>query len=548
MPGQRLKISRTRFIKAYWITFRIIWRYLRLLMWRRFYSAERTNLLYESAHDKTARELVQALLELKGLYIKIGQTLSVLGNFLPERFATGLASLQDAVPPHTFAEMEPRFISDFGKPATELFKSIEEIPIASASLGQVHIAYSHDGRKLAVKLQYPNIEKITERDLKTIRNIVACIHFFFPGYNLKTVVDEAAHIIVRELDYRQEAKNIALIASHFKDRSDILFPEVISELSSQKVLTTTFMEGAKVTDVGKLPQAIDKSDLARRIINFYCKQIFEDGVYHADPHPGNIIISEQGQICMVDFGAIATVSPTMRKGLTLFVEGIIKRDTRILSEAIKMMGFVAKNDDSETLDKVVEYFYSKITSIRIQSFKNLDISQFQQLSDLIELKRMNISFRELTTLFAIPREWILLERTMLLLMGLTANLDEHLNPVEIVVPYVEKFILGDQKNLTEWLLGASKDLILSYVSLPTDLQKTLKKINAGEFKIQTPGINRELSRIRRALVGFGMVIVSCTFGALSVMLYQTGNGESAFRFEMGSFAFALLFLFVLLRR
>lgn len=548
-PPQPYKLSRLRFVKAYWVAFKVIQRYLALLVLSRIISEERAASLFDRAHDTTARQIVTTLLELKGLYIKIGQTLSVLGNFLPERFTEGLASLQDAVPPHPFEEIEERFHRDFGRTAGELFQSIERTPIAAASLGQVHVAYDRSGQKLAVKLQYPGIEEITRGDLKTIRNIFGLVHFFFPGYNLKSVIEEASRIIMKELDYVLEADNIAKIAATCQDDKTIVFPQVIRGLSSSKVLTTSFIEGIKVTDVKRLTQAgINPHDLAVRLIHFYCRQIFASGIYHADPHPGNIIIGKNGEICMVDFGAVATVSPEMRKGLTLFVEGIIKRDARVMTQAIKIMGFVAKHNDSETLDKVVDYFYSKISAIKIQSFKNLDITQFQRLSDLIELKKMNISFRELTTLFVIPREWILLERAMLLIMGLTAQLDETLNPVEIVVPYAEKFLLGEDKKLTDLLLSASKDLLLSYLNLPSTLDKTLRKINAGQVELSIKGLNRELATIRHAFSMFAAALFSCTFGGLSYLMYQAGRDAQALRFEMGFYAFATLFVFMLIRK
>lgn len=544
------QLSKTRFLKAYYVTFRILLRYFSLFFIKKIISPERASNLSHLAHERTAKQIYKALLELKGLYIKIGQTISVMGNFLPENLTKGLESLQDNVPPHPFEEMNQRFLTDFGKTAGELFKKIDPVPIASASLGQVHVAFLESGEKLAVKLQYPNIDEITKKDLKTIKNIFGIIHFIFPNYNLKNVYQECAEIILKELDYKNEAENIERVACNFKDDPNIIFPKVYEEFSSEKVLTLSFVEGAKVTNTKAISSFnVDKSQIATKLIHFYCKQIFIDGVFHADPHPGNIIITPDGKIAMLDFGAVATISPSMRKGLTLFVEGLIKKDARILSQSLKLMGFVAKKDDDETLNTVVEYFYSKISGIKINNFKNLDVTQFHSLGDLVELKRMDISLRELTTLFIVPRDWIMLERAIILMMGLTAQLDDKLNPVETVIPYVEKFLLGtDNKKLTDMLVSASKDLIIAYLNLPDDIRRFIKKMNTDGIKMVDMPIRKELSRISRSIKMFAVAVLFISSGILSYLMYETHLMETGFRFEMGSYAFGVLFLFMLFRR
>lgn len=511
---------------------------------------ERSAELFNMAHQRAAKRITQTLLELKGLYIKIGQSLSVMSNILPPELTQGFESLQDRVPPHPFEEVNERFMTDFGKTAEELFDRIDPNPIASASLGQVHVAYHKNGDKLAVKLQYPNIDEITKKDLRTLRKIFWLIHLIFPQYNIKSVFEECANIILMELDYINESNNIEKIEKNYTDDDKIVFPKVYHELTSHKVLTLSFIEGAKVTDIKELDKLpVDKKQLAVDLIHFYCKQIFQDGLFHADPHPGNIIITPDGKIAMLDFGAIATVSPQMREGLTLFVEGLIKKDSRILSDAIKMMGFMAKKDDDETLETVVDYFYSKIRGIKIESFKNLDVTQFQNLNDLIELKKMDISLRELTTLFVVPRDWILLERAMILMTGLTAQLDDKLNPVEIVIPYVEKFLLGDdKKKLAEILLSTSKEVIQSYLTLPDDIRSFIKKTKKEGLKINAGPLKKELSGIRRSVNMFAVAFIASTSGLLSYLMYQENNMTTGFRFEVGSYTFGVLFLLMLLRR
>jgi predicted unusual protein kinase regulating ubiquinone biosynthesis (AarF/ABC1/UbiB family) len=547
--GQPGTSTRWRFIKAYGTAFSILSRYLVLLLSGKFVSADTRQNWLSAEHRRTAEKLAAALLVLKGIYIKLGQTMSIMGNVLPVEFTEGFEQLQDAVPPHPFAEVNARILQDLGQPAQTLFASIEEVPIASASLGQVHVAQAHSGEKLAVKIQYPGIEELTRNDLKTIRRIVSIVHFFFPQFNLKAVIAEAAKVVVLELDYLVEADNIQKIAANFTGDARYVFPTVHSELSSAKVLTTSFIEGAKVTDQKKLAEfGVSPSQLARDLIEFYCKQIFQDGFYHADPHPGNIIITPNGKIAMVDFGAVASVSPAMRKGMTLFVEGLIKRDTKILGQAVKAMGFVSRADNEETLEKVVEYFYSKISSLKIENFNNLNFSQFQELNDLVELRKIDVSISDLTSLFLIPKDWILLERTILLMMGLTAQLDETLNPVDIVIPYVETFLLGKDRSMKDLLITASKDLLVSYIGLPGELNKTLKKLNAGQLTMQLPDLRRELSGIKSGIAQLGCVLLAIAGGLLSHFSYRAGLFDQGLRFEYGSYAFALAFVYFLMKR
>lgn len=544
------KSPRFRFIKAYSTTFAILSRYAWRFIASKFISSERSQELYYIAHKKTARQITKSLLELKGLYIKIGQTLSVMSNILPTEFTEGLESLQDSVPPHPFNEVNERFLIDFGKTAEELFHSIDPIPIASASLGQVHVATHKNGDKLAVKLQYPNIDTITKRDLKTIQNIFGIIHLIFPQYNLKEVFAECRDTLSKELDYLNEAANIALIQNNNRDNSQIIFPKVYPELSSKKVLTLSFVEGTKITQLSKgSPTSFDTQSIAVTLIHFYCKQIFQDGIYHADPHPGNIIITPDGKIGMLDFGAVATVSRQMREGLTQFIEGLIKKDSRLLAQALKLMGFLAKKDDEETLEHVVDYFYSKISRIKIDNFRNLDVSQFHNLGDLIELKKMDISLRELTTLFVVPKDWILLERTMILMTGLTAQLNPEQNPVEIVIPYVEKFLLGDDnKKLAEILLSTSKEVILSYMNLPDDIRKFIKKVRNDGLRITSLPLKKELAGIRRSINLFATAFLASTSGILCYLLNEQHHVEIAARFEISFYGFAVLFILMLLRR
>lgn len=537
-----------RMLKAYRVTYAILLKYLFLFLLKKIINTERARSLIERANEKTSAKIVKNILALKGLYIKIGQTLSIMTNFLPPSLTKGLEQLQDAVPPHPYDDVEARFLEDFQKKPLELFATFEKTPIAAASLGQVHVATLTDGTKLAVKLQYPEIDEVVKSDLKTIRKIFHTLDFFFPHYGLKGVYAECAKMILMELDYEVEGKNLEKIRENFKEKPEYVFPKIFWEYSSKKILTAEFMEGVKVTNVDKIREmGIKPHDVAVSLIHSYCKQIFIDGVYHADPHPGNIIVQSTAvlgppKIAMIDFGATATISPQMKSGITRFVEGLIKKDTPMLSNAMKEMGFIAKGEKDEAFDRIVDYFYGKIRGVKIDDFRHINITNFQNLGDIFELKKMDISFRDLTSTFHVPKDWILLERAMLLMMGLVSHLDPHLNPVDIVIPYVEEFVLGREKNLADLLLESSKELLISYIKLPDEINKTLKKLQDGKIVLQVKHHRENAEKIYRGIHQLIYTMLLMFTGSLGYLFYD--RGDELWQNRMMVASGAILFILV----
>ncbi|HEY5950368.1 MAG TPA: AarF/ABC1/UbiB kinase family protein, partial [Kofleriaceae bacterium] len=302
---------RVRSWRAYWTTWVVICSYLWLKLRVRFHSDTWVEHKLRMLNLRNARRIERTIIDLQGLFIKVGQLISIMTNFLPEEFRRELEGLQDAVPPRPYIDIETRIREELGKSPDELFAHIERRPIASASIGQVHIARLHDGSKVAVKVQYPDIEEIVRRDLNTLRRIFRIVEWFIPYQGLEELYREIRAIVISELDYRAEADNAARIAANFEGRTDVGFPRVVTELSTSRVLTTHFESGVKITDkAGVKALGLDRGQLARQVVEIYCQQIFSDGLYHADPHPGNLIVrpsEESGPptIVFLDFGAVA---------------------------------------------------------------------------------------------------------------------------------------------------------------------------------------------------------------------------------------------------
>ncbi|MEO8552252.1 MAG: AarF/UbiB family protein, partial [Kofleriaceae bacterium] len=392
---------RVRSWRAYWATWRVIWSYLWLRVRARFHSPEWVEHKLRSVHLRNARRIERTIIELQGLFIKVGQLISIMTNFLPEDFRKQLEGLQDAVPPRPYKDIEKRFVAELGKTPDELFAGFERRPIASASIGQVHLARLHDGSKVAVKVQYPDIDEIVRRDLNTLRRIFRIVEWFIPYQGLEDLYREIRAIVMDELDYKLEAESAARIAANFEGRTDVAFPRVVADLSTERVLVTHFESGVKITDkIGTKHLGLERGQLARQVVEIYCQQIFTDGIYHADPHPGNLLVRplEGGapQIVFLDFGAVAEIPANVRGGIVELIQGALTRDTRRIVGAMKQMGFVARGANEQMFEQVIEYFHDRFQeNIQLDSLNLKDIKFDPQkgLESVADLRKMDISLR-----------------------------------------------------------------------------------------------------------------------------------------------------------
>jgi predicted unusual protein kinase regulating ubiquinone biosynthesis (AarF/ABC1/UbiB family) len=482
---------RIRSIRAYWTTFRVIWSYLWLRFRARFHSDAWIEHNLRTIHLRNARRIERTICDLQGLFIKVGQLISIMTNFLPEEFRRELEGLQDAVPPRPYRDIEERIVEELGKTPDQLFAVFERRPIASASIGQVHLARLPDGNKVAVKVQYPDIDQIVRRDLHTLRRIFRIVEWFIPYQGLEELYREIRAIVIQELDYRAEAENAARIAANFEGRTDVGFPRVVSELSTARVLVTHFEAGCKITDKrGTKELGLDRSQLARQVVEIYCQQIFVDGCYHADPHPGNLLVraGENGpQIVFLDFGAVAEIPGNVRAGIVELIQGALTRDTRKIVGAMKQMGFVARGANEQMFEQVIEYFHERFqenVSLDSLNLKDIKFDPQKGLESVADLRKMDISLRELSQSFHVPKEIIVLERTLLLLMGLCTELDPTLNPMTVIRPYLERFVLGEEGDWSQLLVETSKDLVMSVTALPAEVRKFMRAAHAGELQIK----------------------------------------------------------------
>jgi len=528
--------NRWRFVRAYTTTFQVIWSYMSLFWLAKLIGRAYRDQRIKAVHKENAKRVYATILELQGLFIKVGQLLSIMANFLPEEFRQELEGLQDQVPPRAFAEIAPRVEAELGGKVDDLFDDFHREPIASASLGQVHAAATKEGRRVAVKVQHQDIDEIVRLDLKTIRRIITVVQWFVPVQGLDGYYHQIKDLLRQELDFTGEADNIEKIARNFERDPRVIFPVPVRELSTSRVLTTTFVEGKKLTDLAGLDaMGIDKKELASRLVRVYCQMIFVDGIYHADPHPGNILVNADGDLVLLDFGAVAELSQPMREGIPEFLEGIIRRDTDRLVKALRKMGFLSRTSDEAVSEKIIEYFHQKFQEeVKLESFnlKDIKIDPQRGFENLLDLRKMNVGLKELSDAFHIPRDWVLLERTILLVYGCCSMLDPELNPMGIIQPYLQDFVLGN-RDWQKVAMETVRDMALRAVTLPEDLRKYLQRATRGEMEVKVKGVQegaRTLYVVGRQLIYTAIGIAS---GYAALFLHSRGEDGTPTRLLVG---------------
>jgi predicted unusual protein kinase regulating ubiquinone biosynthesis (AarF/ABC1/UbiB family) len=540
------------------VALQIVLSYVFLRLRRRFHTQESGEELLQRLHRENARRVLVTIEELQGLFIKVGQLISVLANMLPEAFRKELEKLQDRAPPRPYEDIERRMVVELGgRKPTELFAQFSREPVASASIGQVHAAVLHSGQKVAVKVQYPGIEDIVRTDLGIIRRIIGLLRRFLSDWGWNTIYNEIREMVLEELDYRHEATSIRAVAENFAGRKDVVIPRVIDEFSTARVLTTVWMTGTRVGDSAALDaQGIDRKLAARLCVEAYCKQIFVDGVYHADPHPGNILLrppaaGESGPaVVFLDFGATGRVSRGMRKGIVTFLQGAMTRDVGRIVTALKEMGFISRHADHEVFDRVVQHFYEHFRSqMRFEGFSlsNLKIDPRAQLSTLLDLRDLNVTLRDLTDAFVVPREWVLLERTLLLLLGVCTTLDPEMDPSAVIQPYVDRFLLGEKKGWSDAMVDTLRESALTAFALPGELGRFLTLASRGDLEVHVRGIDSSVDILyilgQQLLWGF----LGATAASLSVVFEGRGqDGRQSFCLSLTA-VFTGMLLIALLR-
>ncbi len=396
--------------------------------------------LFEAAHKKNARRLARGFSSLRGVFIKMGQVLGVTGTFLPPAFSEALEELQDKVPPRPFEEIQGRLREAFGSDPLARFGSFEREPIAAASLAQVHRATSRDGRALAVKVLYPNIERLIAADLAVLRSVMPVIRLLMPIGRVERMLDQLQAMLARETDYAHERQNMERIRAIFAGRTDVAIPTIMPELTQGGVLSMSFEEGMKINDIeGQKAAGIEPEAIGKLLIECYFEMLLRQRVFHADPHPGNFLVRPGPTLVILDFGAVEEVTPSLADGMTMVVKGVLTHNDELVLAGVERMGFVSANGDRELLKAVGHEYLKVLSGTKINDFSRLDRDAMEKLSGFRQVRGR---LRAVMKSVEYPDGYFYVERTLILLFGLAGHLAPRVGLPGLVLPYASRALAG----------------------------------------------------------------------------------------------------------
>lgn len=529
-PSVKAKTTKGRIRKAYWTTFQVVFSYWRLSLISKIRGQKYYEKQLQKLHLKNAHRVKNAILELEGLFIKVGQLLSILTNFLPEVYHEPLQSLQDQLPPRPFIDIETRIETELGQPIDTLFSFFDKTPLATASIGQAHRACLLDGTPVVVKVQHLNIESTAEVDLKIIEKLVKLSSYYFDIKGIEYAYVQIRQMIEEELDFSQEMSSMITIGKNLENTPKVVIPKAHTAYCTRRILVTSFCEGVKISNIPQIEAwNIDKTDLTKRLINVYCKMVLEDGFYHADPHPGNILVQADGTLVFLDFGAVAQVQDALKIGIPQMIEAVAKNDTAATIEALRAMDFIANSEEAtrfaEKIIKASRHFIENDIQM-----KGMDLSKIKDLNpfqnSLVDLTA-DIGLKSMVNTVQVPKDFVLLNRTATLLLGIASSLDNTLNPLVVVRPFMQKLILAQKGDLTNRVVNALQSSLMSLVTLPDEMNSAFKTINNGQLTVKVVG-NNERTLLLYAL-GQQLVFVLLLVAAvvLGYLFRQAGDAELA---------------------
>jgi ubiquinone biosynthesis protein len=457
-----------RLIRATRVFAIIFLSYMWQMSWARLWPTRYgTEARWRKIHRRNARRMYKGFVRLRGVYIKLGQILSIMGTFLPREYVEELEALQDDVPPASYRAITKTFRASFKKDPTEVFASFEREPIAAASLGQVHEARNAKGDRLAVKILYPNVGLIIKVDLKVLGWALQIYKNFVPLQQIERVHEQLSDMLTRETDLVNEAAMIERMSKNFAGDPDVLFPTVYHEWTSHDVMTMTFMDGVKITRKDALSKlGLDPTVVATKLIKVFYKQVFIDRFFHADPHPGNFFVQKgpdgQPRIVVLDLGSATELRQNLADGMFDILQGMMTRKDDLVVRGIHEMGFMAEHGNRALLERTTRKYFEKLLNLNITDFGKLDPAVAQQLSDP-DMKRDEL--RELMKSIAYPEGWFYVERASVIMFGLSATLAPKLNGIQVGFPYIMQFIMeSNAKRLAE---------------VPVDVRKSSPALKTG---------------------------------------------------------------------
>lgn len=440
-----------------------------------------------------ARDYRAFAISLGGVWIKLGQFFSSRADILPPDITGILADLQDEVSPVLYADIEQQIVRELKGPPGQFFATFDKEPRAAASLGQVHFATLPSGRAVAVKVQRPGIRAIIEVDLRALRGAIEVlkgISFIRRRANLNALYDEFASALFLELDYIAEGRSAEQFAENFESDKQVSLPKPHWPLTTMRVLTLERVSGIKINNYAELEAAgISRAQVANKVFKVYLKQVFEDGFFHADPHPGNLYVRPKGEkptdgtprnfeLIFIDFGMVGHISEKTRALLRRIVVATVQRDYPELVRLMKELGFLLPDADSKTLVIAIETLFERFYGLNMAELTHIEYEEIEQLTK---------KFRDLLFdfPFQLPQDFIFLGRTLSMLAGLATGLDPNFSPVAGLEPFARRLIGAEAGNIVNDYAREASELVGLLLALPRRMDRLLRRVEDGDLAAES---------------------------------------------------------------
>lgn len=452
--------------------------------------------------------------ELGPTFIKFGQIVSSRPDLVPLDLVNELSKLQDKVPSFKFDKVEAIILAEFGEPRESIFRSIDRLPLASASIGQVHKAELKDGQPVAVKIQRPSIKKIIEVDLQIMHHLALLMETHIKEiapHKPVRIVEEFAKTLGKELDYSIEASSIQRINEQFKNDDTVHIPIVYTDQSTEKVLTMEYIDGIKISELDNIDSAgFDRKIITQRGADFIMKQVFAYGFFHADPHPGNIFVIKGNVICPVDFGMTGFVTRTSREFLADLLHSVSIGNTRLAARLLSELTDSDKRPDFDSLERDIADFIALYTAKPLKDIKTgAMINQGLEMCAGYEIK--------------VPPDFFLMIKAFVAVEGIAKKLDPDFDMTSHAIPYVKAIKLKkySPSRIAENFGEIAKDLIKLVQFFPGDMRELLHITKQGKMSLnlKISGLDKILETHDQTSnrIAFAIIIASLIMGSAQLV-------------------------------
>lgn len=506
-----------------------------------FFRSEEKRELSSRSLGERIREMLE---ELGPTFVKLGQIASTRPDLIPADVIAELERLQDHVPAAPFEFAAATIEEELGAPVEELFRSFVQEPLAAASIGQVYRATLPDGTEVAVKVQRSGIEKLIETDLDILADWARLAESgmeWARNYRLREIVDELGNVLRKELDYSLEARNTERFMAQSESLPHVQVPKIYWEYSSKRVLTMAYIDGIKLSDRDQLERAgLDARQLAERFATTILHQVLVAGLYHGDPHPGNVLAMPDGTLALLDFGMVGRLNPAMKKQFVSFIIALRNQSSKGVIRAISNMGFIPDDADMDALNADVDDMREKYYNVPLTS-----IGFGAVVNDLFAL-----SFRHRVR---IPAELTLLGKSLITMEGVVSALDPSFSVFDVAEPFGKKLLLDrfNPLHLVKNWLEDIPELFDLIGDVPLSLKQLSRVIRQGKLRVEVASpqvelLTKKMDRISNRL-SFSIVLLALSILMVGLVIGAALNHSATliWRFPIVEIGFVVaLFMFL----